>query len=118
SVGSVRVELNGADVTSAFKANAAAGTLTGVVGGMRNGENELSVDAGGKGKGRADADITLTNYPIQGPMISGPHEFPFACTTSTFVPFAGTPALGAPLDSECSVARRVQYLYRSTANSF
>src|SRR5712691_8561163 len=57
SLGRVRIELNGQNVTSAFRANAAAGTLTGLISGLRNGENELSVDAKGKGNGRADADI-------------------------------------------------------------
>src|SRR3989454_2660914 len=118
SLGSVRIELNGANITGAFRADAGARTLTGLVTGLRLGENELSVDAKGKGKGRADADITLTNYPIQGPIISGPHEFPFACTTATFVPFTGSPALGAPLDSDCSVERRVQYVYRTTGGQF
>jgi hypothetical protein len=118
SLGSVRIELNGANITGAFRADAGARTLTGLVTGLRLGENELEVDAKGKGKGRSDADITLTNYPIQGPIISGPHEFPFACTTATFVPFPGSPALGAPLDTDCSVDRRVQYVYRSTANTF
>ena len=80
-------------------------------------ENHLEVDAKGKGRGRADADITLTNYPIQGPIISGPQEFPFACTTANFVPFPGSPALGAPLDSDCSIQRRVQYVYRTTGNT-
>jgi Tannase-like family of unknown function (DUF6351) len=118
SLGSVRIELNGANITDAFQADAR--TLTGLVTGLRLGENELAVDAKdkSKGKGRADADITLTNYPIQGPIISGPHEFPFACTTETFVPFPGSPALGAPLDSDCSVERRVQYVYRTTGNAF
>lgn len=118
NLGSVRIELNGANVTGAFRADAAAGTLTGLVTGLRDGPNQLEVDAKGKGKGRADADITLTNYPIQGPIISGPHEFPFACTTTNFVPFTGSPALGAPLDSNCSVERRVQYVYRTTGNAF
>jgi Tannase-like family of unknown function (DUF6351) len=118
SLSSVRVELNGADITSAFVADAGAGTLTGLVTGMRLGSNELEVSARGKGRRRADADLTLTNYPIQGPIISGPHEYPFACTTTTFVPFPGSPALGAPLDADCSVARRVQYVYRTTANTF
>src|SRR2546426_347255 len=118
SLGSVRIELNGANITGAFRADAGARTLTGLVTGLRNGENELSVDAKGNGKGRADADITLTNYPIEGPIISGPHEFPFACTTATFAPFPGSPVLGTP-DSNCHVARRVQYVYRSsTTNTF
>ena len=121
----VRVELNDHNVTSAFRTDAASRTLTGLVTGLRNGENELSVDAKRNGHGRADADITLTNYPVQGPMISGPHEFPFVCTTQNFdvirggqVPANGTalgPVLGAALDSNCSVARRVNYVYRTTA---
>src|SRR5438876_2613482 len=117
SLGSVRIELNGANITGALHADAGARTLTGLVTGLRLGENELSVDAKGKGHGRADADITLTNYPIEGPIISGPHEFPFACTTSTFVPFPGSGVLGTP-DSNCHVATRVQYVYRSTAGTF
>src|SRR5690349_17431346 len=128
SLSAVRIALNGHDVTGAFRADAAARTLTGLVSGLRNGENELSVDAKGKKNGRGDADITLTNYPVQGPMISGPHEFPFVCTTTNFdvitgdqVPAGGTPrgpVLGAPLDANCSVATRVDYVYRTTGNQF
>jgi hypothetical protein len=114
----VRIELNGADVTGAFVADASSRTLTGLVTGLRLGRNHLEVDAKGKGRGHADADLTLTNYPIQGPIISGPQEFPFACTTANFVPFPGSPALGAPLDSDCSIQRRVQYVYRTTGNTF
>src|SRR4051812_3020034 len=84
SLGAVRIELNGANVTGASRADAAARTLTGLLTGLRNGENQLSVDAKGKNNGRGDADITLTNYPVQGPMISGPQEFPFVCTTTNF----------------------------------
>jgi hypothetical protein len=118
SLGSVRVELNGANVTGAFRADASARTLTGLVSGLRLGPNQLEVDAKAKGKGRADADITLTNYPVEGPIISGPHEFPFVCTTQTFIPYPGAAALGAPLDSNCSVARRVNYVYRQTTGQF
>jgi hypothetical protein len=118
SLNKVRIELNGNDVTGAFVADGGARTLTGLVTGLRLGKNRLEVDAKDKGKGRRDADITLTNYRVQGPVISGPHEFPFACTTENFVPFSGSPALGAPLDSDCSVPTRVQYVYRTTGNAF
>ena len=114
----VRIELNGADVTDAFVRDAVTNSLTGLVTGLRVGKNRLDVDARRNGRGRADADLTLTNYPIQGPIISGPHEFPFACTTKKFVPFPGSPALGPPLDSDCSITRRVQYVYRTTDNTF
>jgi hypothetical protein len=118
SLSDVRIGLNGNDVTGVFRAAAGAGTLTGLVTGMRPGENTLEVGPKPNGKGRADADLALTNYPITGPIISGPHEFPFACTTQNFVPVTGAPALGAPLDANCSVDRRVHYVYRRTNNTF
>jgi len=108
----VSVHLNGVDVTSSFKP--AAGGLMGLVGGMMLGENTLTASF----RGKQHESLKLTNYPITGPMISGPHEFPFACRTEAFVPFSGSPTLGAPLDSNCSVPTRVQYVYRTTAGSF
>lgn len=114
----VRIRLNGADVTASFVTS--ANMLTGLVTGMRVGENLLEViDPRGnvRGKGRADADIVLTNYPIEGPVLSGPHEQPFACATQQFNLPGGKGNLGAPLDANCSIARRVDYFYKSTANT-
>jgi hypothetical protein len=116
--GDVRIKLNGADVTSSFVTG--PGMLTGLVGGMRVGENLLEViDPRGnvKGKGRADADIRLMNYPIEGPVLSGLHEQPYACATQSFTLPAGLGNLGAPLDANCSINRRVDYLYKSTSNT-
>ena len=113
----VRVELNRADITGAFVADSAARTLTGLVTGLREGENDLEVDSRRKGSGRGEAELTLVNYPITGPIISGPHESPYACTAQDFVPFAGSPPLG-PTDPNCHVQRRVQYVYRTTGNQF
>ena len=56
----MRIHLNGADVTSSFIIDGAARRLTGLVGGMRVGENLLEViDPRGnvRGKGRAEADM-------------------------------------------------------------
>ena len=114
----MRIKLNGADITSSFVAG--PGMLTGLVSGMRVGENLLEViDPLGNvnGKGRADADIVLTNYPIEGPVFSGPHEQPYACATQTFNLPGGLGNLGAPLDQNCSINRRVDYLYKSTSNT-
>src|SRR5262245_33013711 len=116
----MRIKLNGTDITSAFVSNSVARTLTGLVTGLGLGENLLEViDPRGnvRGKGRADADIVLTNYPITGPMFSGPHEQPFACATQQFNLPGGAGNLGAPLDANCSIARRVDYFYKSTANT-
>jgi hypothetical protein len=108
----VSVHLNGVDVTSSFKP--VAGGLMGLVGGMMLGENTLTASF----RGKQHESLKLTNYPITGPMISGPHEFPFACRTVAFVPFPGSPTLGDPLDSNCSVPTRVQYVYRTTGGTF
>jgi hypothetical protein len=116
SLDAVRVSLNGDDVTSAFVKDAAARTLTGLVSGMRLGRNEIEVDAGRDDRGH-DAELTLTNHPIEGPVISGPHEQPFRCDTQSFNLPGGAGNLGAPLDENCSIARRIDYFYKSASNT-
>ena len=116
----MRIHLNGADVTSSFIIDGAARRLTGLVGGMRVGENLLEViDPRGnvRGRGRADADMVLHNYPIEGPMFSGPREQPFACASQQFDLPGGAGNLGPPLDANCSINRRIDYFYKSTANT-
>ncbi len=41
----------------------------------------------------------MTNYPITGPVFSGPHQKPFVCQTEVW-------DLGAPLDENCSAATK------------
>lgn len=97
------VVLNGRDVTGAFTADPNGESLTGLVEGLVVGENRLTASAG-----RASAALNLTNYPLTGPIFSGPHSTPFVCETEA----AG---LGAALDVSCSAATRVTYFYKSTA---
>jgi hypothetical protein len=104
----VRVELNGRDVTAAFVADEGANTVTGLVTGMGLGHNVLKVGA--------EADIVLTNHPIEGPVFSGPHEEPYFCQTHEF----NLPAdLGTLTPSQiidpCHVPTRVDYIYRTNA---
>ena len=63
------------------------------------------------------AEIDVTSYPITGPMISGPHEQPYHCQTEDFELVTGEP-LGPALDTACSVATRVDYVYRATDGTF
>ncbi|MDB5998590.1 MAG: hypothetical protein JWP52_289 [Rhizobacter sp.] len=108
----VTVALNGADVSSAFKADPNNAThRIGLVTGLKAGANSLVATSGG-----AATTLALTDYPITGPMISGPHETPFNCTTSTFKLPDGS-LLGAPLDADCSVKTVVQYVYRPLGNT-
>ena len=104
----VRVSVNGSDVTSAFRPDAGTRRLVGLVGGLRLGANEVSVALGDA----SATAVTLVNHPIEGPVLSGPHEQPFVCETAAFELPSGE-TLGAPLDEHCSVARRVDYAYRA-----
>ena len=63
--------------------------------------------AGAKGQKPAVTEA-VTNHPIAGPVMGGPHQTPFICETQVF-------GFGQPLDAECSVVTRVEYFYRSTA---
>lgn len=103
---SVVVTLNGNNVASAFAPDPAnPGHLIGLVGGLKDGDNVLSASTGGKA-----ATLTVTNYPVTGPILSGTPITPFNCQTQDFVLPDGS-KLGAALDAKCSVATRVHYLY-------
>jgi hypothetical protein len=97
------VRLNGADVGAAFKPGG-DGVRIGLIQGLRLGRNTL--DAGGD-------RLTLINHPIVGPLFAGPHETPFYCMTDQFNLPASTATLGAPLDADCSVRTRVDFVYRT-----
>jgi len=106
--GAGSVTLNGADVTAAFK-SASGDRRIGLVEGLKLGANTLKVGS---------ASLTLTNHPITGPVFAGPHETPFYCMTEKFALPASKETLGAPLDADCSVKTRVDYVYRSKSGGF
>ncbi len=105
---SVTVLLNGNDVTSAFKLNSVNGTQIGVVPGLINGQNTVVAKAPG-----ASDTLALTNYPITGPITSGPHLAPLTCQTATFTLPDGA-KLGLPTDANCSAPTNIQYVYMAT----
>jgi len=107
----VKVTLNGRDITDVFRPGAAPGTLVGLVDGLVPGKNTLAVD----GKETKRDSLEITNYSIKGPITSGPYQQPFICQTASFQLPAGLGTLGPPLDADCSVATRVDYVYMSTA---
>jgi hypothetical protein len=113
-LGDVRIELNNSDVTALFKADPASRSLTGLVTGLRLGDNRLEVDGKRHGRG-SEAELKLVNYPIQGPIISGPHEQPYACATQGFNLPAGLGNLGVTTDPNCHIPTRVDYIYRTNA---
>src|SRR6266851_7963159 len=100
------VTLNGHDVSAAF--HPGFGKVVGLVTSLIIGKNTLNVE--GKAWAARDESLELTNYPITGPIISGPHQQPFVCQTETFkLPDGST--LGPATDAKCSAPTTVQYVY-------
>lgn len=109
-LGAVTVEAAGRDVTDAFRPNG-DGRLVGLVTDLPEGTVELTATTGGDGPD--PARLTVVNHPRTGPVFAGPHETPFVCETEDFRLVTGE-ALGPPLDEDCSVRTRTDYVYRST----
>jgi Tannase-like family of unknown function (DUF6351) len=112
----VAVALNGQDITNAFRLMAGTRSLLGLITDLRLGDNTVSVTEQAPGGPRTS--LALTNWPIEGPIFSGPHEQPYICMTHLFnLPVTGG-NLGPALDEHCSIATRVHYVYRSTDGQF
>src|SRR5499426_593223 len=101
--------LNGNDVTSRLKLDAAGGGFRGLISGMAIGENTLLAKI--KSPKAAQASLKVTNYPITGPILSGPHLTPYECRTVES-------GLGEPLDANCSAKQKIEYFYRASDNTF
>jgi hypothetical protein len=128
----LRLERNGTDVTGALRWR--DGGLTGVVDGLSVGANELTA----VWHRHAFAHLRVTNYPITGPMFSGPQQAPFVCKTNQ----PQTPlndSLGEPIvdnqsgdgfrvlnpdgttagwSRNCSAHTVVDFLYRTTGGAW
>ena len=107
----VRVLAAGSDQTSHFQ-ETKPGLLLGVVNGLPVGPS--SIDVVPAAGGATMATVAVRNWPIQGPIVSGPHQTPFFCQTQQFLLPDGS-SLGAALDGDCTVATQVMYMYRATS---
>jgi hypothetical protein len=98
------VTLNGRDVSARFKPGPRPHTLMGLVTGLTIGRNTIAA---------AGETLVVTNYPITGPITSGPHVSPFICDTHRFKLPDDTPYTAQPIvdDPTCSAPTRVTYLY-------
>ena len=103
----VTVLAAGRDVTGDFR-RLDDGALEGLVRGLAPGAHVLEARTAGGPAAR----LEVVNHPVAGPVFSGPHERPFVCETDRFELLSGE-TLGDPLDEDCSVERRVDYVYRS-----
>ena len=105
----VRVELNGADITSAFAVRP-NGRFEGLVTNLAEGTNVLRVRPA-NGVGRS---LEIHNHPIGGPVFSGPQVQPWLCRTQAQT----NPSLGTSSDAKCNAPTVVELFYRNTANQF
>jgi hypothetical protein len=125
-LGGLVIRVNGADATEAFRPappdllGRDVKAWLGLVRNLSPGENRLEVRAGTEVVGH----LTLTNYPITGPIFSGPHLQPYFCLDDLaldegkprrFAIGNGEFIVGGKLDANCSLTTRVDYLYRPGA---
>ena len=97
----LQVKVNGRDVSQVFHADAARGSMIGLIDGLRAGPNTVTVKAGS-----ATTKLQLVNHPLTGPIVSGEHLKPYFCNTEES-------GLGKPLDADCSAPMKIEYFYRS-----
>jgi len=102
----VKATVNGRDVSAAFHADAARGSMVGLVDGLQAGKNTLTVKVG-----KETAQLVLVNHPITGPILSGEHIKPYLCNTVES-------GLGPALDVDCSAATKIEFFYRNDAGVF
>lgn len=113
----VRVSLNGKDVSSQVPvADSRARVLRGLVTGLTTDASSTTGSSNTLVVSNADnaaqrTETKLVNYPITGPILSGPHISPYECRTVQN-------GLGSPLDADCSAATQVLWYYRTKANTF
>ena len=100
SVDDLRVTVGRRDVTRSFSPDA-PGRVTGLVKGLRLGQNQLTARLP-DGRG---ARLTITNHPRGGPVFSGPQLQPWLCTTEDS-------GLGPAVDAQCNAPTQVSYLYQ------
>jgi hypothetical protein len=114
----LKVDVDGTDVTSAFSTLADGRTL-GVIKGLKNGANKVTVkSANGSFSG---AQLVITNAPVGGPVILSSQPSPWICATPSPVAASGnTPASNASglstnaTDAQCNIATEYKLFYRTT----
>jgi hypothetical protein len=107
----VVVRLNGRDVTGQFAANATADRLSGLVTGLREGKNLVTVSSRHHHRNQHFEQLEITNYPGYGGILA-PHQRPWICETEAS-------GLGAPpAAGPCVAATKYEWFYRTTAGAF
>src|SRR5215471_2814317 len=107
SLKELTLTLNGRDVTSQLRQagnDSRTSSFRGLISGMVVGDNKLiaAIKPNGESGRAIQASLSIKNYPITGPILSGPHMKPYECRTVES-------ALGPALDANCSAAQKIEY---------
>ena len=104
------VRLNGVDVTGQMSADVAHHRLTGLLTGLQQGKNTVTVSDRRHHRGQHLDKLEIANHPLSGE-IFGPHQRPWVCETAAS-------GLGAPPASgPCVAATKYEWFYRSTSGA-
>ncbi len=113
----LRVSVGGTDVSSVFTTRA-DGRTVGLVGGLANGANTVTVAS--TDNSFAGARLTITNHPVGGPVLLSNQVTPWICATPVPVAAtattAGTNASGLSTnatDAQCDIATETHLYYRT-----
>jgi hypothetical protein len=114
---SLKVDLDGADITPTF-ATRADGRTVGLVTGLKNGANTITVSSA-NGTFQS-AKLVVTNHPRGGPVLLGAQTTPWVCATPVPTAAVGnTPATNASglstaaTDAQCNIATEYKLFYRT-----
>ena len=102
------VTLNGMDVTSALVFDRASNRLVGKVKGLRAGDNVVVARATSNGLIKT---VTIKSSALNGPVVAGAKSSTWVCETAAS-------GLGAPLDAQCTVPKKVDWFYRADNSTF
>jgi hypothetical protein len=99
----VRVSVDGRDVTSAFAVRA-NGRYEGLITGLAVGANDVMATI----RQGPTVHLTITNHPIGGPVFAGPQVQPWVCRNVAV-------GFGAPTDAQCNTAPAFSFVYMDAA---
>ena len=111
SADDIVLALDGIELASSLN-QVAPSRFQAVIRNLPEGDSTFTAKIAGQ---ESKASLRLSNYPISGPIISGPHEMPFQCQTEEFE-LVGGELLGPTFDSDCSIPTRIDYVYWSATD--
>ncbi len=118
SASTLKVDLNGTDVTSAFTTRS-DGRIVGLVTGLKDGANTITALSSNDSFARSQ--LTITNHAKGGPVLLGAQTTPWICATPVPTAASGaTPSTNASgltttaTDAQCNIATEFKLFYRTT----